>query len=219
MFFVLFIFIYAHSVARKPNMQFVNEEEFKQKIEEAIVVADATINRFKVHPDHKPLIQAYRDPNFTDMAFLIVQISTLGGRNSGRKQFTLEKIKSAFMAYGHGDIKRFRDDLDEFFKSTRLTHFMTEILYYRLKEFQDVCARCGCRSTNHTHGAFGFECDHVAENFRKKGEASAKTDRLCKISDLMKKILEMAQTQLTCVPCHLNLTSKKTKAIEKMFLF
>ena len=95
---------------------------------------------------------------------------------------------------------------------------MTEILFYRLKEFQNCCARCGCKITNPMHGVFGFECDHVAENFRKKGEASMKTNELSQIHDLMKKILEMAQTQLTCAGCHYCLSNKKTKEIEKMFL-
>ena len=72
---------------------------------------------------------------------------------------------------------------------------------------------------NEKRGAFKFECDHVAENFRPEGEASTKTPGgVCNIHEVMKMILEMTQTQLTCGECHGHLTCNHTVEISAMFL-
>jgi hypothetical protein len=73
-------------------------------------------------------------------------------------------------------------------------------------------------SRDPTHGAFGFESDHVAENFRLEGEASTKTNNVSEIKTLKGVLLEMTQCQLTCNMCHLNLTLNKTEEISKMVL-
>jgi hypothetical protein len=52
---------------------------------------------------------------------------------------------------------------------------MRHHIFYILQEKQKACAWCGCVSQNKTHGAFGFESDYVAENFRMEGKASRKT--------------------------------------------
>lgn len=184
-----------------------------------IAVAEATDAKFKSHPNHTPLKEAYRDPNVTDMIFLAKQIATVHMNDKGRKQFTLERIMIAFNAHGHGDIGRLRDDLEDFFNKKGISLFLRDILYYLLRERQGACARCGRKISNHTHGAWGFQCDHVAENFRKPGEASTKTGSVSDIEELMKKLLEMAQTQLTCGKCHDNLTYKKTEEIRKMIIW
>ena len=135
--------------------------------------------------------------------------------------FTYEKIKAALLGLGHGNVERFRDDLKDFFDNHDLSGFMKFVIYYLFKEKQHACARCGCVSRDHMHGAWGFELDHVAENFRMEGEAFTKT---ASVSDSLAQkplkgvLLEMAQCQLTCNTCHLNLSYKKTKEIKKMIL-
>jgi hypothetical protein len=194
----------------------VSEEEFKKDINGLVVRAQTTLTRFRVHVKHRPYIEALRDQKFQDTIFLLEQMNTLGPNAANRKHFTYKKIKAAIKAQGHGDIERFRDDLEDYFDKNRLNFFTKEVMYYLLKEDQCACARCGRESKNKAHGAWGFELDHVAENFRKEGEASTKSNSVSNIKSLKGVLLEMTQCQLTCNECHQNLTHKKTEEIAKM---
>ena len=154
--------------------------------------------------NHTPTIEVLGDQNLKSTIFLAVQMSTLGSKVAKRKHFTYKKIKAAFKAHGHSYIERFRDDLEDYFDNHQLSEFMTEVIYYLFKEKQRACARCGCVSMDHKHGAWGFELDHVAQNFRMEGEASTKTASVSDITSLKGTLLEMTQCQLTCNSCHLN---------------
>lgn len=196
----------------------ITKEEVKREISELVVRAQTTLTTYKVHENHTPYSEVLRDQNVKSIIFLAVQVSILGGNAGNRKHFTYKKIKAAFKALGNGDIERFRDDLEDVFDKLTLSEFMTEVIYYLVKEKQHACARCGCKITNHTHGAWGFELDHVAENFRMEGKASTKTANVSDIQNLKGKLLEMTQCQLTCNMCHLNLSHNKTGEINKMVL-
>jgi hypothetical protein len=197
------------------------KKEFERDFNELVLRSQATLTSYKVHENHTPTIEVLREQNVKSTIFLAIQMSTIGGREANRKHFTYEKIKAALLALGHGNVERFRDDLKVFFDKHDLSGFMKFVIYYLFKEKQHACARCGCVSRDHMHGAWGFELDHVAQNFRMEGEASTKT---ASVSDSLARmplkgvLLEMTQSQLTCVTCHMNLSYKKTKDIEKMVL-
>jgi len=201
----------------------VTKEEFEREIiNELVRGAQATLTSYKVHENHTPTIEVLGDQNLKSTIFLTVQMNTLGPNAANRKLFTYEKIKAALLALGHGNVERFRDDLKDVFDKYDLSGFMKVVIYYLFKEKQRACARCGCVSRDHMHGAWGFHLDHVAENFRMEGETTTKT---ANVSDIISQkplkgvLLEIMQCQLTCNTCHLNLTCKKTNEINKMVLW
>jgi hypothetical protein len=139
-----------------------------------------------------------RDPKFKAVMKILWRISQLGITSKDRKALTYEKITGLFIAFGHGDIKRFRPtDSEDKFNNSHLSDYLTETTVYLIHRKQIACARCNLVSLDEQFGAFGFESDHVDENFREKGEEKEKV--ASKRYSLLKLLNEVAKTQVRCV--------------------
>ena len=82
---------------------------------------------------------------------------------------------------------------------------MSDITLFPIREKQIACARCNFVSLDERLGAFGFESDHVDENFPKKGEKKEKefdlaVGKCCSIMRLLEE--EDAKTQIRLVFCN-----------------
>lgn len=196
----------------------ISVAEFDKQYNAVKSVAALTRKKFNVHDDHKSLDLVFEEQNIRFITLLSVQSSKVGGASKDRKGLKYELFRDAFESLGFGNIERFRTDHKNYLKINGLTQWLKNVLHYLLQEKQDVCARCGRRITSSWYGAFGFQNDHVAENFRSEGEASTKTGCVNQKKEIMSMILEMAQTQLTCVPCHTYLTVGNEEEIKKMVL-
>jgi hypothetical protein len=51
------------------------------------------------------------------------------------------------------------------FNNSQLSHFLAETTVFLIRSKQISCARCNLISLDERLGAFGFESDHVDENF------------------------------------------------------
>ncbi len=76
--------------------------------------------------------------------------------------------------------------------------FWQRLLFFLIRSKQIACARCNRVSLDERFGAFGFESDHVDENFRKKGEKKEKDfEAVCsKCCNILKLLAEVANTQV-----------------------
>jgi hypothetical protein len=172
-------------------------------------VAALTKKNYNTHPNHNPLTQIFEEENIRFVTLLLVQTNCLGATSKERVGLDYELFRGVFQALGFGDIERFRKDGKEFINKNGLSAWLVYQLHYILQVKQGACARCGLRIGRNWYGATGFENDHVAENFRAEGEASTKKKCVIDIREIMKMILEMAKTQLTCIECHDYLTAGK----------
>jgi hypothetical protein len=78
---------------------------------------------------------------------------------------------------------------------------LAETTVFLIQSKQIACARCNPVSLDERLGAFGFESDHVDENFRKKGEEKEKEFDVnaSRHSSILKILNEVAKTQVRCV--------------------
>jgi uncharacterized protein YcbX len=78
---------------------------------------------------------------------------------------------------------------------------LAETTVFLIQSKQIACARCNLVSLDERLGAFGFESDHVDENFRKKGEEKEKEFDVnaSRHSSILKILNEVAKTQVRCV--------------------
>jgi hypothetical protein len=78
---------------------------------------------------------------------------------------------------------------------------LAEITVFLIQSKQIACTRCNLVSLDERLGAFGFESDHVDENFRKKREEKEKEFDVnaSRHSSILKILNEVAKTQVRCV--------------------
>ena len=89
-------------------------------------------------------------------------------------------------------------DSEDKFDNSNLSEFLLETTVFLIRSKQIACARCNLVSLDERFGAFGFESDHVDENFRKKGEKKEKVFlAVCsKHCNILKLLAEVAKTQV-----------------------
>jgi hypothetical protein len=183
-------------------MSFLEKALFDAEYSAAVERAREMDNTYVVGSNHVPLVRILSDPKFKAVMKVIWRISQLGINSKDRKALTYERITHLFIAFGHGDIKRFRpSDSEDKFNNSKLSDYLTDTTVYLIRSKQIACARCNIVSLDEQFGAFGFESDHVDENFRKKGEEKEKgfIVRTSKQPCLLRLLNEVAKTQVRCV--------------------
>jgi hypothetical protein len=156
-------------------MTFLELALFEAEYSAAVERAREMDNTYVVGSNHVPLLQILSDPMFKAVMIILWRISQLGITCKDRKALTYEKISGLFVAFGHGDIKRFRPlDSEDKFNNSQLSDYLSETTVFLIRSKQNACARCNLISLDEQFGAFGFESDHVDENFRKKWEEKEK---------------------------------------------
>ncbi len=159
-------------------------------------------NTYVVGSNHVPHVRTLSDPKFKAVMKLHWRISQLGITSKDRKALTYEKITGLFIAFGHGDIKCFQPlDSEDKFNNFHLSNYLTETTVFLIRSKQIACARRNLVSLYEQFGAFGFESNHVDENFQKKGEEKEKEFHVnaSKQYSLLKLLNEVAKTQVRCV--------------------
>jgi hypothetical protein len=180
-------------------MSFLEKALFDAEYSAAVERAREMDNTYVVGSNHVPLVWILTDPNFKAVMIIIWRISQLESGSKEREYLTYERVTSLFSAYGHGDIKRFRPlDSEDKFDNSKLCDFLAETTVFLIRSKQIACARCNLVSLDERFGAFGFESDHVDENFRKKGEKKEKDfEAVCsRHSSILKLLAEVAKTQV-----------------------
>jgi hypothetical protein len=156
-------------------------------------------NMYVMGSNHVPLVQILSDPMFKAVMIILWRITQLG---KTCKALTYEKISGLFIAFGHGDIKRFRPfDSEDKFNNSKLSEYLSDTTIFLIRSKQNACARCNVVSLDEQFGAFGFESDHVDKNFRKKGEEKEKDFDVIAGHhfNILKVLNEVAKTQVRCV--------------------
>jgi hypothetical protein len=183
---------------------FEDKAKFETAYSAALAEAGITANAHQVSSDHVTIERIMSEENFKVLVYTAWRMTQEHQESADCIALTYEKVKLLFSSLGFGDINRFRQDC---FNRNCLTKFMTKHIIYLIREKQNVCARCNLVVEDKRYGAFGFDSDHIFENFRMDNEETTKT---CLFVDnkvgLLKILLEGAKTQLTCKRCHLDLT-------------
>jgi hypothetical protein len=197
---------------------FEDKAIFETAYSAALTEAARTANAHPVASNHVTMERIMSEENFKVLVYTAWRMTQLPNHNPDRDALTYEKVKLLFSTLGFGDINRFRpEDSEDWFNNHGLTKFMTDHIIYLIREKQNACARCNLVVDDSRHGAFGFDSDHIFENFRMDNEETRKT---CSFgtsgkTGLFKKLFEGAMTQLTCKRCHLDLTINSRRAHKK----
>ena len=178
---------------------FEDKAKFETAYSAALAEAGITANAHQVSSDHVTIERIMSEENFKVLVYTAWRMTQEHQESADRIALTYEKVKLLFSSLGFGDINRFRpEDSEDSFNSWGLAKFMTSHIVYLTREKQNACARCNILVEDKRYGAFGFDSDHIFENFRMDNEETTKT---CLSVDnkagLLKILLEGAKTQLT----------------------
>jgi len=196
---------------------FEDKAIFETAYSAALAEAVMTANAHQVSSDHVTIERIMSEENFKVLVYTAWRMTQERRESADRIALTYEKVKLLFSTLGFGDINHFRPEgSEDCFNSSGLTKFMTLHIIYLIREKQNACARCNCLVEDERFGAFGFDSDHVGENFRIDNEEETRKQSKFTGNNgagLLKILLEGAMTQLTCKPCHLVLTTNLIKSM------
>ena len=197
---------------------FKDKAIFETAYSAALAEAGMTANAYQVSSNHVTIERIMSEENIKALVYTAWRMTQLPKDSADRNALTYEKVKLLFSTLGFGDINSFRpEDSKDSYNSMTLSKFMTTHIVYLMREKQNACARCNFVVDDKRFGAFGFDSDHIGENFRMDDEETKKTGLFTGATTrgLLKILFEGAMTQLTCKRCYLDLTTNRSRAHKK----